>query len=149
MATREFWQRRGTSTKQPGPAPRRMTAIGTRGGHTKVCAVSGCLIGSLLPASCARQNSVQGSGGKLVFNESIEPILSENCYQCHGPDPGSRKAGLRLDRPEFAFAPHEKSGPAIVKGDASGSPLIQRIESNDDKQRMPPPEAHRTLNAAQ
>src|SRR6266481_1673083 len=78
---------------------------------------------------------------KLSFNETIQPILSENCYACHGPDPGARKAGLRLDRSEFAFAAHEKYGPAIIRGNPDKSPLVQRIESQDPKQRMPPPEA--------
>src|SRR5256885_12525684 len=50
------------------------------------------------------------------FNETIQPILSENCYACHGPDPGARKAKLRLDRAEFALVPHDKFGPAIIAG---------------------------------
>ena len=83
--------------------------------------------------------------GKLAFNEHIQPILAENCYHCHGPDPGSRKAGLRLDRAEYAFRPLDKSGPAIVAGEPDRSPLVQRIESTDDRDRMPPPEAHKTL----
>jgi len=82
---------------------------------------------------------------KLAFNEHIQPILAENCYHCHGPDPGSRKADLRLDRAEYAFRPLEKTGPAIVAGSPERSPLIQRIESTDDRYRMPPPEAHKTL----
>jgi len=86
---------------------------------------------------------------KLTFNESIEPILSENCYACHGPDPGGRKAGLRLDRGEFAFAPHEKSGPAIIPGQPDKSPLIERIQSQDLKQMMPPAEAHKSLSSGQ
>lgn len=85
------------------------------------------------------------AGGKLTFNAHIQPILAENCYHCHGPDPGSRKAGLRLDRAEYAFRPLEKSGPAIVPGHPERSPLVQRIESTDDRDRMPPPEAHKTL----
>src|ERR1700722_4998933 len=55
---------------------------------------------------------------KLSFNQTIAPILSENCYPCHGPDPGARKAKLRLARAEFAYAPHDKSGPAIIPGQA-------------------------------
>ncbi len=86
---------------------------------------------------------------KLSFNTHIQPILSENCYQCHGPDPGSRKDGLRLDRAEYAYAPHEKSGPAIIRGDAAKSPLVLRIESRDEKEMMPPPEAHKTLKPAE
>lgn len=86
---------------------------------------------------------------KLSFNEAIQPILSANCYGCHGPDSSSRKAGLRLDRPEFAFAPHEKFAPAIVPGKPDRSPLIHRIEAADPKERMPPPEAHKTLKPEQ
>ncbi len=82
---------------------------------------------------------------KLSFNEHVQPILSENCYACHGPDSGSRKAGLRLDRADFAFAPHEKMGPAIVRGKPDESPLVQRIESKKEKEVMPPAEAHKTL----
>jgi len=86
---------------------------------------------------------------RLSFNQTIQPILSENCYACHGPDPGARKAGLRLDRSEFAFAAHEKFGPAIIHGNPDKSPLVRRIESNDPKERMPPPEARHTLKPEQ
>jgi hypothetical protein len=86
---------------------------------------------------------------KLSFNQSIQPILSENCYPCHGPDPGARKAKLRLDRAEFAYAPHDKSGPAIVPGQPERSPLVRKIEAKNPKDRMPPPEAHKTLKPEQ
>src|SRR6202163_2519378 len=90
---------------------------------------------------------------KLSFNETIQPILSENCYACHGPDPGGRKAGLRLDRGEFAFAPHqdshEKYEPAIIPGNPDKSPMVRRIENKNAKDRMPPPEAHKTLKPEQ
>jgi len=92
---------------------------------------------------------VQPSAKKLSFNQTIQPILSENCYACHGPDPGARKAKLRLDRAEFAFAPHGKYGPAIVAGRPEKSPLVQRIEAKNPKDRMPPLEAHKTLKAEQ
>ena len=75
--------------------------------------------------------------------------MSENCYPCHGPDPGARKAKLRLDRAEFAYAPHDKSGPAIIPGQPDKSPLVQKIESKNVKERMPPPEAHKTLKPEQ
>jgi len=90
---------------------------------------------------------------KLSFNDAVQPILSENCYACHGPDPGGRKAGLRLDRGEFAFAPHqdahEKYEPAIIPGNPDKSPLVRRIENKNAKERMPPPEAHKTLKPEQ
>ena len=91
----------------------------------------------------------KGPPQSLSFNENVQPILAENCYACHGADPGSRKAGLRLDRAEHAFKPLEKSGPAIVPFKPADSPLVQRIESTDDKQRMPPPEANKTLGPDQ
>ncbi len=113
-------------------------------------ALGGFFVATL--AGCHRQAApsaaVPAQAHPLTFNEAIEPILSENCYQCHGPDPGGRKAGLRLDRGEFAFAPHNKSGPAIVPHDPDHSPLIQRVESHDQKQMMPPLEAHKTLKPA-
>src|SRR5580658_4881867 len=73
-------------------------------------------------AGCARKE------GPIGFNREIEPILSENCYQCHGPDPGGRKAGLRLDRAEYAFALHDNKGPAILPGDPDHSPGLVRSE---------------------
>ena len=100
----------------------------------------------LLAAPLAEGGSEAQSDGKIKkisFNDAIQPILSENCYACHGPDPGARKAGLRLDRGEFAFAPHqdahEKYPPAIIPGNAEKSPLVRRIETKNPKDRMPPP----------
>lgn len=85
---------------------------------------------------------------KISFNETIQPILSENCYACHGPDPSARKVGLRLDRPEGAFNPHGKSSPAIVKGKPDDSPLIKRIESKQANEVMPPSDQHKPLKSA-
>ena len=101
------------------------------------------------PAPKTALPALKTAPAKLAFNEHIQPILSENCYACHGPDPGSRKAGLRLDRAEHAFKPLEKGGPAIVAGRPDRSPLVQRVESKDEKEMMPPPEAHKTLKPAE
>ncbi|HTO02208.1 MAG TPA: DUF1549 domain-containing protein, partial [Opitutus sp.] len=81
---------------------------------------------------------------KLSFNEHIQPILSDNCYACHGSDARARKGELRLDKPEDAFA-QRKGGPAIVKGDPARSTLIQRLHSKDPAEVMPPPETHKIL----
>ena len=86
--------------------------------------------------------------GHLTFNDQVQPILSEYCYRCHGPDSASRKANLRLDRAEFAFA-ERKGGPAIVKGDAAVSPLVRRVRSADAGEVMPPPETHQKLKPAE
>src|SRR5947209_4861834 len=64
------------------------------------------------------------------FNRDIRPILTENCFACHGPDPGSRKAGLRLDQQEGLFN-DRKGGKAVVKGDPKTSLLYQRITTTD------------------
>ena len=80
------------------------------------------------------------------FNYHIRPILSQNCYVCHGNDPGSRKAGLRLDNLEGATADLDGGGRAIVPGNLKKSLLVKRITSNDPDFRMPHPEAKKTLS---
>ena len=85
---------------------------------------------------------------KISFNEHVLPILSENCYHCHGPDSGTRepkKAPLRLDRVADAFTPRDDDQPVIIKGKPSESALIQRIISTDPDEMMPPPKSHKTL----
>jgi len=105
--------------------------------------------GAKAQTAAPRSRASVGPAPKLSFNQRIQPILSENCYPCHGPDPGARKAKLRLDRAEFAYAPHDKSGPAIVPGRPEQSPLVRKIEAKKAKDRMPPPEAHKTLKPEQ
>jgi hypothetical protein len=80
----------------------------------------------------------------VEYNRDIRPILSENCFACHGPDSASRKADLRLDRREVAI----EMG-AIVPGDPEGSELIARIGSADHDEVMPPPATKKTLTAEQ
>lgn len=84
----------------------------------------------------------------IDFDRQIRPILSENCFQCHGPDSSSRQADLRLDRRESAFAPLADGTP-IVPGKSADSMVYQRISSTDPGFRMPPQEAHKTLTPAQ
>ncbi len=86
---------------------------------------------------------------EVSFNEHIQPILSEYCYHCHGPDSATRKpkdAPLRLDISEEVFKPRENGKPVIIKGDAAASLLVQRIHSKDIDEVMPPPESHKSLN---
>ena len=84
---------------------------------------------------------------KVDFNFHIRPILVQNCYLCHGPDPSSRKAGLRLDTFEGATAELKESGYAIVPGNVSKSKLIYRINHHDEDQIMPPPETNSKLTS--
>ena len=80
----------------------------------------------------------------LEYNRDIRPILSENCFYCHGPDANKREAKLRLDIREEAVKQK-----AFIPGDAAGSELVKRLFSKDEDEVMPPPEAHRTVTAAQ
>src|SRR6476660_2835510 len=84
---------------------------------------------------------------KLQYNRDIRPILSDRCFKCHGPDKGSRKAGLRLDLPEEAYAARKKSGKhAIVPGKPDESLVCTKIFSSDPDEQMPPPESKLALN---
>lgn len=85
---------------------------------------------------------------KVSFNEHIQPILSENCYHCHGPDAKTRlpkKTPLRLDRVEDAFALRSDGRPVIIKGNPEESKLYQLIVSADPDSIMPPPKSHKIL----
>jgi hypothetical protein len=82
-------------------------------------------------------------GAEVSFNRDIRPLLSDNCYYCHGTDPNHRKAGLRLDTFEGATRNHDGVR-ALVPGDPSQSELWARITSTDPDEVMPPPEAHKT-----
>src|SRR5947209_956266 len=84
----------------------------------------------------------------LDFNKDIEPILADNCYQCHGPDPGGRKANLRMDHPQTAFARLKDGKFAIVPGHPEQSEMIHRVTSTDPDLHMPP-EGHDALPTAQ
>src|SRR6476469_8613907 len=60
--------------------------------------------------------STASTANKIEYNRDIRPILSENCFACHGADSASRKANLRLDRFEDAIASRKDAKPAIVPG---------------------------------
>ncbi|WP_273565307.1 PSD1 and planctomycete cytochrome C domain-containing protein [Maribacter halichondriae] len=79
------------------------------------------------------------------FNFHVRPILVQNCYLCHGPDPSGRKAELRLDIYEGATAALKEGGHAIVPGKPSKSQLIYRIYHEEEDQVMPPPESNYKL----
>ena len=80
----------------------------------------------------------------ISYNKDIRPLLSDRCFSCHGPDVNKMKAGLRLDKPEVAFAElvKNKGHYAIVPWNPEKSELIKRIESNDPHVVMPQPESH-------
>src|SRR5260370_42361695 len=81
------------------------------------------------------------------WNWDVRPILSQNCFSCHGQ--GMQKAGLRLDIDKAAYdpIPEDKNKRAIVPGNPGKSELYKRIVSTNADYRMPPKEAHKTLSA--
>jgi len=95
----------------------------------------------ILPAA-----AVAGAPGPVDFSRDVLPILSENCFTCHGPDPKTRKADLRLDIKESALRATE---PVIVPGKSSDSELIVRVMSQDPDEVMPPPKSGKKLSAGQ
>src|SRR5438309_4984658 len=72
------------------------------------------------------------------FNRDVRPILSKNCFACHGQDEGQRAKGLRLDRRESAVTELSDGALAIVPGDPEASDLIGRLTEEDESLRMPP-----------
>lgn len=80
----------------------------------------------------------------LDFSRDIQPLLSENCYHCHGQDANERKGDLRLDVEKDA-----KAAKAVVAGKSHESSLIERIFSTDPDEVMPTPKSNRKLTEAQ
>jgi hypothetical protein len=78
---------------------------------------------------------------KVDFNRDVRPILSENCFACHGFDANKRKADLRLDTKEGVAA--------AVKGSKTNDDLVKRIHSTDPDEVMPSPESGKTLTGRQ
>src|SRR5688572_21118291 len=85
------------------------------------------------------------AAAEVDFNREIRPILSDNCFACHGPDEGTRAMGLRLDTSQGAF---ERKG-VIVPGDAAKSRLILRLSAEKPALRMPPQATGKTVSAKQ
>lgn len=104
-----------------------------------------CLI-----AACSGQpedSQRLGSADQISYNFHVRPILSDNCFACHGPDANKREAGLRLDEPEAAYAAL-KDYPdlhAIVPGDPAKSIALHRILSDNPEEKMPPPSSNLSL----
>ena len=79
---------------------------------------------------------------EVSFSADILPILSDRCFQCHGPDEANREAGLRLDLPTVV-SPSGSSDAVVAPFDLEGSSLWRRITTSDDQIVMPPPDSHR------
>ena len=82
---------------------------------------------------CSRRGA-----GRCVFNRDIQPILTDHCFACHGPDEKTRKSALRLDVRDGALKGGKSDGPAIVPGKPEASALIARLTTQDADAVMPP-----------
>ncbi|HUG20659.1 MAG TPA: PSD1 and planctomycete cytochrome C domain-containing protein, partial [Planctomycetaceae bacterium] len=96
------------------------------------------LIGSISAAELSAQDQ------KVSYRRDVRPILAAKCFACHGPDEAAREADLRLDEPEGAYAARGEAS-AIVPGKPSESEVWRRISSNDEFERMPPPDSMKSL----
>jgi hypothetical protein len=114
-----------------------------------------CLVASFLLAALsihpttARAAAATSARGKTVdFNRDIQPILSDNCYACHGPDEKKRKAKLRLDTRDGLT--RDLGGYSAVKPfDLKSSALWKRITTTDPDDHMPPADSGKSLKPAQ
>lgn len=111
-------------------------------------ALASLMVGGLRPATVAASDpaidSPAASAASLTFNDDIRPILSENCFHCHGPDEATRAADLRLDVREDAI-----DYGAIAPGEPDESELIARVTSDDADLLMPPADSHRSVTESQ
>ena len=85
----------------------------------------------------------------ISFSRDVMPILSEHCFQCHGPDEKARKAKLRLDSREGVLLSGKDGVAAVIPGQSRRSKLVQRIESTHADELMPPPENKHPLKREQ
>lgn len=93
--------------------------------------------------------ALAGAAEPIHYNRDIQPILSDACFNCHGPDANTRKADLRLDTRDglFADVPDEDGLAIVTPGNPEASLLYQRITDSDPDEQMPPPDSHRQLKA--
>ncbi|RMG34032.1 MAG: DUF1553 domain-containing protein [Planctomycetota bacterium] len=93
-----------------------------------------------LPAVRADDFRARLNSPAVDFRKDVRPILAKNCFRCHGIDEADREAGLRLDIRDAAIRPTESGAVPIVPGHPEQSEVIRRIRSNDEFERMPPPD---------
>ncbi|MEZ0277420.1 MAG: DUF1549 domain-containing protein, partial [Roseimicrobium sp.] len=89
------------------------------------------------------------AAGKVSFNRDVRPILSDNCFACHGFDAKKRKADLRLDTAEGAYHADKDGVQPVKPGNPDASSVWQRIITTDADDLMPPPDSHKKLTPQQ
>jgi hypothetical protein len=106
---------------------------------TVILACAALAAGTMLPTGAVASEAALPD--KIEFNRDVRPILSDNCYYCHGPDASHRKAKLRLDIREEALAKE-----AFIPGNAKESELVNRLFEKDPEALMPPADSHKKLS---
>ena len=87
--------------------------------------------------------------GEVDFLEDVRPILAGKCFPCHGPDKAKRKSSLRLDTAAGVFSKRKSGHRVVVPGDPDASLLIERIETSDQDELMPPVDSELALSPVQ
>ena len=106
---------------------------------------------TVLVAQCGFWGGVLSADAapKLSFNRDVRPILSENCFACHGPDANERKGGLRLDTREAALKGGKSETPSLVPGKPDQSELLTRVTTHDAEDFMPPKKTGKSIKPEQ
>jgi len=104
----------------------------------------GCVVAFSAALSVLSVGQCRAADAPVSFSRDVRPILSGHCFKCHGFDPGTREAGLRLDTKEGLFNEHEGHKPFVSKTPEQ-SEALRRILSEDPDERMPPPSAKKDL----
>jgi hypothetical protein len=125
--------------------------------HPRAWTICSTAVASILLSACGSQYTpppevaaaVEQLPKSIDYNWDVRPILSQNCFNCHGNS--TQKAGLRLDMSEHAYAelPESPGKRAIVPGKPEHSELIRRVTSTDVDERMPPKQAHKVLSPSE
>ncbi len=118
----------------------RLPGIRDRAEQMVVILIVGC-VGLPIPRSVAADVPPA-----VDFRREIRPILSDACFDCHGPDPKARKANLRLDVADGGIFEDRDGARVVLPGKPEESELILRIIATEPDEKMPPPKHHRQLN---
>jgi uncharacterized protein DUF1553/uncharacterized protein DUF1549/cytochrome c/F5/8 type C domain-containing protein len=126
-----------------------MNGLGLHGEWGGCCRLGLFLALYSAASSCVLAQISKSTGAKVDFNRDIRPILSENCYKCHGPDDAARKAKLRFDIRAEALKPAKSGLLPIVPGAPEKSELVARITAADPDDRMPSIKSGKSLSPTQ
>src|SRR3954468_6176473 len=106
--------------------------------------VAGWAVAGLLSMGTMVARSETPLPSVIEFNRDVRPILSDNCYACHGPDKNKRKADLRLDTKDGLMSSHDDVH-TVVAGKPAESELFRRVVADDPDERMPDPKSNKRL----